>query len=93
MATKRRPCIIGGLCQRLQYLRENYMIHMKIGMFIAILLHIFEALYAIKLATQLDLTQETIQKWAVQTGMMGYTSLQDLIKYHDEKVVQKQKRK
>lgn len=83
---------MGGPGQRLQYLRENYMIHMRIGMFIAILLHIIEALYAIKLATQLGLTQETIQKWAIQTGMMGYSSLQDLIKYHDEKVVQKQKR-
>lgn len=78
---------MGGAGQRLQYLRENYMMHMRIGMFLAILLHIGEALYAVKLGTQLGLTQETIQRWVIQTGFMGYAGLQDLIKYHGEKSV------
>ena len=76
---------MGGPGQRFQYLRENYMVQMRIGMFFAILLHIGESLYAVKLGTQLGLSQEAIQKWAIQTGIMGYSGLQDLIKYHGEK--------
>lgn len=77
---------IGGPGERLQYLRDKYMLQMRIGMFLAILLHIGEALYAVKLGTELGLSQETIQKWAIQTGIMGYSGFQDLSKYHGEKL-------
>ena len=77
---------IGGPGERLQYLRDKYMLQMRIGMFLAILLHIGEAVYAVKLGTELGLSPETIQKWAIQTGIMGYSGFQDLSRYHGEKL-------
>ena len=75
---------MGGPGERLQYLRDNYHTQLKIGFFVSVLLHLGEALYGIKIATKLNLTQETINKWTVQTFLLGYASLYELIKYSEK---------
>lgn len=75
---------LGGPGQRLLYLRTNYRTQLKFGFFVAVCLHIGEAWYAAKLATDMNLTEETVKKWVIQTAILGYVSLQQLIKYKEE---------
>ena len=72
---------LGGPGRRLLYLKQNYLTELRIGFVIAVLLHIIEAVYAIKLATVLQLNQETLKKWTLQTFLVGYSSLRHLIEY------------
>ncbi|XP_057316714.1 uncharacterized protein LOC130657720 [Hydractinia symbiolongicarpus] len=82
---------LGGPGQRLTFLRENYLIEMRIGFFFAILLHIVEALYAVKVGSELNLSQVAIQKWVIQTSIVGYSSLRHLTAYQEEKRKKKAK--
>lgn len=82
---------LGGPGFRLLYLRENYLTQLKIGFLVAVLLHIGEAWYAMNVASALNLTEVTVKKWTAQTAIVGYVSLQHLIKYKEEMTKAKRK--
>ena len=75
----------GGPGHRLLYLRENYLNEMRIFFFVAILLHVVEAVYAHMICREMNLAEDVRRKWIFQTSVVGYSSLRHLIKYRKEK--------
>jgi len=76
---------LGGPGHRILYLRDNYLIQMRISFYVAILLHVFEAFYAHQLCKGMQLLNDVTMKWVIQTFIVGYSSLRHLINYQAPK--------
>lgn len=79
----------GGPGHRLLFLRENYLTEMRAFFFVAIVLHIVEAIYAHRICREMNFVAEVRRKWIVQTAVVGYSSLRHLIKFRTEKEAEK----
>uniref|UniRef100_A0ACB8F875 Uncharacterized protein n=1 Tax=Sphaerodactylus townsendi TaxID=933632 RepID=A0ACB8F875_9SAUR len=73
---------LGPLGTFTHYLVENHKLWLKVGYGIAWLIHISEALYALKLCRDKGITDPLTQfRWAVQTLLFGIASLYYLLSY------------
>ncbi|XP_067828773.1 transmembrane protein 254 [Heptranchias perlo] len=68
-----------------KYLVDNYHQCLYICYWLAWALHLFEALYSVKLCSDKGITSRSVQlKWAFQTFLFGITSLRHLLSYEPE---------
>lgn len=82
---------LGGPGHRILYLRDNYLLQMRISFYVAILLHVFEAFYAHQICKGMQLMNDVTMKWVFQTFIVGYSSLRHLITYKNQKEEEKKK--
>jgi len=68
-----------------KYLAYNHHYLLVIIFSIAIFLHIFEAILALRLCKKLNIDSHTTRQWFIQTLLLGYVSLGKLREYAAKK--------
>lgn len=76
---------LGLFGQFMRYLAFNQHTLLLVTFCIAIFLHVFEAVLALRLCHQLNMDMKTTRKWFIQTFLLGYVSLGKLRKYAEKK--------